>query len=149
MAALVGPDEEQMGDLLRQLVPKQMAHRILISGFTQNPELVLAAADFLCLPSHREGFGMVILEAAAFGIPAIGTNIYGISDAIAVGQTGHLVPLEDVQALAEAITRWCEYPEERAGLGAAARMRIIADFEQKTVVARYVKFFAELFRSKV
>jgi len=146
---LVGPDEEQMEDFLRQLVPKQMAHRILISGFTQNPELVLAAADFLCLPSHREGFGMVILEAAALGIPAIGTNIYGISDAIADGQTGRLVSLGDVKALAEAITRCCEFAEERVGLGAAARMRVIADFEQKIVVARYVEFFAELFRHKV
>ena len=146
---LVGPDEEQMGDLLRQLVPKQMAHRILISGFTQNPELVLTAADFLCLPSHREGFGMVILEAAALGIPAIGTNIYGISDAIADGQTGRLVPLGDVQALAEAITRWCEYAEERGEFGAAAKKRVIQDFEQKIVVARYVEFFAKLLIPKV
>ena len=138
---LVGPDEDQLGVRLGEFIPKEIAHRVQIAGFTQNTEEIMAASDFLCLPSYREGFGVVIIEAAAAGIPAIGTNIYGVSDAIVNGQTGRLVPVGDIQALAEAITRWCENPKERVRYGTAARDRIMRDFEQKIVIERYVKFF--------
>jgi len=145
---LAGPDEDQMAERFCAFVPKKIAHRIRLSGFTQNPEQMLAASDFLCLPSHREGFGMVILEAAAVGIPAIGTNIYGIMDAIVDGHTGRLVPIAHVHALAEALTRWCENPLERARYGKAARDRVLTNFEQKTVVGCYVEFFLDLVRPK-
>ena len=141
---LVGPDEDQLRARLDGLVPMELAHRVRIAGFTQNPPGIMAASDFLCLPSYREGFGVVVIEAAAAGIPAIGTNIYGISDAIVDGQTGRLVPVGNVQALAEAITRWCEDPEERACCGAAARDRVMRDFEQKIVTERYVKFLRSI-----
>jgi len=145
---LVGPDEDQLGGRLSEIVPKEIAHRIRLEGFTQRPEEIMAASDFLCLPSYREGFGVVIIEAAAVGIPAIGTDIYGISDAIVGGQTGRLVPVGNVKALSEAITRWCEHPEERARYATAAHDRAIRDFEQKIVIECYVEFFLELFRKK-
>jgi glycosyltransferase involved in cell wall biosynthesis len=138
---LVGPDEDQLGVRLGEFVPKEIAHRVRIAGFTQNPAEIMAASDFLCLPSYREGFGVVIIEAAAAGIPAIGTDVYGISDAIVNGHTGRIVPVGNVQALAEAIIRWCEHSEERARYGTAARDRMMRDFEQKIVIERYVKFF--------
>ena len=50
----------------------------------------MAAADVFCLPSYREGFGSVVIEAAAAGLPAIGSRIYGIIDAIEDGVTGLL-----------------------------------------------------------
>jgi glycosyltransferase involved in cell wall biosynthesis len=142
---LVGPDEEQMGARLRELVTEQINQRMLISGFSRNPEEVLAAADFLCLPSHREGFGMVILEAAAVGVPSIGTRIYGITDAIEDECTGRLVPVGDINALAEAITQWCEQPQVRSIYATAARTRVMAKFDQQSVVSRYVEYFLDLF----
>ena len=142
---LVGPDEEQMGPRLRDLVPEHIKPRMVISGFSQKPEEVLAASDFLCLPSYREGLGMVVLEAAAVGIPAIGTRIHGITDAIEDGRTGRLVSVGDVEALSEAITRWCDHPEERGLFAAAARDRVIFTFKQQSVVDRYVEYFRNLF----
>jgi glycosyltransferase involved in cell wall biosynthesis len=128
---------------------KEMNQRMLFSGFTQNPEQILAASDFLCLPSHREGFGMVIIEAAAVGVPAIGTRIHGITDAIEDRQTGFLVPLGDVGALAEAITLWSESPQVLELYSKAARERVILKFEQQKIVASYVEYFFELFPGKV
>jgi len=142
---VAGPDEEQMGARLRELVPEPLTRRMLFSGFVRYPEEILAASDFLCLPSHREGFGMAVLEAAASGIPAIGTRIYGITDAIEEGRTGQLVPVGDVGALAAAITRWCEQPQERDLYAAAARDRVKLLYEQRSVVDGYVEYFRNLF----
>jgi len=141
---LVGPDEERMNSRLCELVPEQFQSRMVIRGFTEKPEEFLAASDFLCLPSYREGFGMVILEAAAVGIPAIGTRIHGITDAIEEGRTGRLVSVGDVEALTEALTQCCEQPGERRRFGAAAQKRVTSLFEQKIVVDRYVEYFRSL-----
>jgi glycosyltransferase involved in cell wall biosynthesis len=143
---LVGPDEEDMQVRLRALVPPEQASRMLIRPFANEPQRMLAAADFLCLPSYREGFGMAILEAAAAGIPAIGSRIYGITDAIEDGRTGLLVPARDTAALAAAISRWCEQPQERQNYGVAAQDRVRTRFEQKNVVKGYVEYFSSLFR---
>jgi glycosyltransferase involved in cell wall biosynthesis len=145
---MAGPDEENMRIRMRELVSEEINQRMLFSGFTHNPEQILAASDLLCLPSHREGFGMVIIEAAAVGVPAIGTRIHGITDAIEDRQTGLLVPLGDVDALAEAITFWSESPQALALYSKAARERVISMFEQKKIVEHYVEYFLELFPSK-
>ena len=140
---IVGPDEEGMQERLRQLIPSHLASRVLIQGFTQSPEHLLAASDFLCLPSYREGFGMVILEAAAAGIPAIGTRIYGITDAIREDDDGKLVPVGDVLALSLAMSQWVDDPQERRRCGNSAYVRARADFEQRVVVDRYVQYFTQ------
>ena len=141
---IAGPDEDNIATSLLKLVPDSLLKRILIFGFTDKPEDFLAASDLLCLPSYREGFGTVILEAAAMALPAIGTKIYGISDAIHDKETGVLIPVGDVQALSEAISRWCQNPEERKRLGANARDRVVANFDQKKVVERYVRHLVEV-----
>ena len=63
----------------------------------------MAASDVFCLPSYREGFGSVIIEAGACGIPSIGSNIYGLSDAIVDGETGILISLKSVNELESAM----------------------------------------------
>lgn len=144
----VGPDEDQLEVLLRKLVPEQINVRMHFAGFTQYPERYLAASDLLCLPSYREGFGVAILEAAAVGVPAIGTRIYGVSDAIQDGRTGMLVPVRDIEELSKTITRWCTLPEERSQFASAAQDRVNHEFEQKQVVDRYVLYFRDLFSNK-
>lgn len=143
---IVGPDEEGLWERLSQLIPSSLVNRLLIQGFTQNPERLLAASDFLCLPSYREGFGMVILEAAAVGIPAIGTRIYGITDAIREGDGGKLVPVGDVLALSAAMSQWIDDPQERRRCASSAFARARADFEQRVVVDRYVQYLTRAVR---
>jgi len=141
---LAGPDEDQITERLIALTPEEYRERILTLGFIENAEEILAASDFLCLPSYREGFGMVIIEAAAAGIPAIGSRIHGITDAIEDGVTGRLVSVGNSIELAEAIKRWCDDPEERVAFGLAAQKRAKLLFDQQIVVNRYVDFFCGL-----
>ena len=59
----------------------------------------MQAADIFCLPSYREGFGSSIIEAAACGLPAIASRIYGLTDAVKEGETGLLVNPGNVTGL--------------------------------------------------
>jgi glycosyltransferase involved in cell wall biosynthesis len=91
-----------------------------------------------------ESFGIVALEAAAAGKPAIVSDIGGLSDIVIDGETGFLVPPGDVEALRAALRRLCEGEEERERMGAAARGRadlfsaeaIVPQFEAAYAVAR-------------
>lgn len=140
---MVGPDEERVGPDLAALMGECSA-RARVLGFTSAPERYMAAADFICLPSHREGFGMVVIEAAATGIPAIGSRIYGVSDAIVDGGTGILFDVRDVGQLAGAIGRFADDAALRLSQGRAARERVIRDFDQALVVRHYVDFLLRL-----
>jgi glycosyltransferase involved in cell wall biosynthesis len=127
---VVGPDEENMKALMMSVVG-DAASRLHFSGFSSEPEACMAAADFFVLPSHREGFGSTVLEAAACGIPSIGSCIYGLTDAIIDGQTGLLVPVGDVEALAGAMGRLSRDVDFRLRLGQQALIRAVRDFQTK------------------
>jgi glycosyltransferase involved in cell wall biosynthesis len=78
-------------------------------------------AAVVCVPSRREGYGMVAREAMAYGRPVVATAVGGLADAIVDGQTGLLVPPRDPAALRAAIVRLLEDATLRRLLGEAAR----------------------------
>lgn len=79
-------------------------------------------------PTDKEGFGLVFLEAAAYGVPSISTAIEGVNEAILDGQTGLLVPSGDLTALADAIAKLASDPSLRQQLGSQARERTVREF---------------------
>jgi glycosyltransferase involved in cell wall biosynthesis len=104
----------------------------------------MAASDILCLPSYREGFGTVIIEAAAAGLPAIASRIYGIVDAVVEENTGLLHRPADVDGLVKQFERVISSPEMRRSLGAAARARAGRDFSQSTLTSAVLDLYARL-----
>ncbi|HET7464277.1 MAG TPA: glycosyltransferase family 4 protein [Longimicrobium sp.] len=101
------------------------------------------AADLFVLPTRGEAFGMVFQEAAAAGLPAIGTAINAIPEIVIDGETGLLVPPGDVGALADALRALVASPGRRREMGAAARRRI----EEVASVERYGERLAGLLRA--
>lgn len=101
---LVGPFEE--GDPVSSETKQIILSDAFIHhlGFQNDPAYFMKAADFLCLPSYREGFGTVVLEAAACGITSIGTDISGLRDAIIDNETGILIPSKNSDMLADAMS---------------------------------------------
>ncbi len=95
------------------------------------------------LPSYREGFGSVVLEAAACGVPAVATRIYGLTDAVVDGETGLLVPVRDPRALAEAMRRLAGDAALRASMGAAARARVLRDFRTADLTRAMLAYYDE------
>lgn len=90
----------------------------------------MMAADVLCLPSLREGFPNVVLEAAALEVPGVVTDATGAIDSVVNGETGWVFPVEDSQALAEVFVDITRHPEQVRERGAKARVRVEQDFEQ-------------------
>ena len=100
---LIGPIDLNENGLLEKQKYKQIRGSVIVLGYRRNTQIYYNLCDLVVLPSHREGFPMTILEANACGKPVIGSDIYGIRDAINPGVTGWLVPPKDHQALANVI----------------------------------------------
>lgn len=139
---LVGPDEDGLAGRIRAaLGPAAGAARI--EGGTATPEAYMAAADLFCLPSYREGFGSVLVEAGAAGIPAVASEIYGIVDAVEDGVTGLLHPPRDTAALARKMRNLIEDPALRIRLGQAARERALARFSSERLTQAMVDYYRD------
>jgi len=139
---IVGPDETGMrGQILSKMGSAVGSLRIV--DFTKHPEHYMNVADVFCLPSYREGFGSVVIEAAAVGIPAIGSDIYGIKDAIEEGVTGLLFPVRDIRALYLAMEKMILDPAERLQFGQAARDRAERLFSQDDITSAFIDYCNE------
>ncbi len=104
-------------------------------------EEVLVGADLFLLPSESESFGLAALEAMACHVPVIATAVGGLPELVVDGETGYLVPVGDVEALAEAAVRVLS--DERLGrrLGRNGRKRAVETFDQDRVVGRYREIY--------
>ncbi len=82
-----------------------------------------AESDMFVMPTTEEAFGIVYQEAAAAGVPAIGTDLNAVPEIVVHGETGLLVPVRDLHALAAALRRLIADPELRRRMGEAGRAR--------------------------
>jgi glycosyltransferase involved in cell wall biosynthesis len=139
----VGPDEERLIDQILQLTSYRR-NQLRFVGHVNNPEDFIAAADFLCLPSYREGFGLVTIEAAAVGIPTLASRIYGITDAIIDGVTGILHEPGDLAGIAEGLSAMTAIPETRISMGDAAQKRALKLFPTSRVINAQLSYYKSL-----
>lgn len=139
---IVGPDEEKMKPEVFSICSlyENKVHSI---EYTERPESYMAASDVLCLPSYREGFGSVVIEAASAGIPSIGTRIYGLTDAIEDGRTGFLYEPGDIAELRKRMSDFVENRDLLKEMAIKARSRAINDFSKGLVVAGMLEFYAK------
>lgn len=125
----IGPSEERA--LSERLQPLGVLVRIV--PWTDGVWGHLAAFDVLCLPSIREGFPMVVLEAAAAEVPTITTRATAAIDSVIPGVTGLLIDVGDVNALVTSINDPVVSVEWTAELEANANKRARTEFKQERI----------------
>jgi len=118
-----GPYEPELRALADEV---GLSERIVFAGPRRPPDAFYALADVFVtvtwdVPAEPEGFGMVFLEAAVFGVPSIAGNLGGMTEAVIDGVTGYCVPGAAPDALAEALRRLLADPALRRSMGEAAR----------------------------
>lgn len=132
---LVGPIEyENFKDLIKN------NKKIIYYGSTTKPERFFSIANILCLPSHREGFGSVIIEAASCQIATLGSSIYGITDAIVANQTGFLHKVGSANNIKKKMLYLLKNKKLVKKYGQNARKRVEIDFEESLIVKKFIEF---------
>ena len=138
---IVGSDEEKLSAHILNICAHKTKY-IRVLGFSKEPYKYIASANVLCLPSYREGFGSVIIEAAAMGVPAIASNIYGITDAIQPNKTGLLHEPRDILGIKIAMESLLHKPLLLNKLKQAAKRRVVDKFDANKITDHWLKFYS-------
>jgi sugar transferase (PEP-CTERM/EpsH1 system associated) len=116
-------------------------HLAWLAGSRNDVAQIMQTLDCFVLPSQAEGTSCTLQEAMACGLPVVATAVGGTPDLVQEGVTGHLVPSEDVQAMANALWHcYCE-PEKTKRYGQTARQRALAHFGLSGMIERYRAVF--------
>ncbi|MBI5195240.1 MAG: glycosyltransferase family 4 protein [Nitrospirae bacterium] len=120
-----GPEREQ---LQKEIEKNKLNDYVMLINFKSDAISYMAAMDLFILPSEREGFPRVILEAMLMGKPVIASRIAGPLELVVDGRTGFLYNTGDTKALSGYITELVSEPSLRKFLGGAGRKRVIENF---------------------
>ncbi len=137
-----GSDRKLFEGLANELGLRDKVH---FKGYVEGREKwdLFGSGDIFVMPSlavteaQQEGFGIAYIEAAAFGVPSVGSRTGGIPDAVVDGETGILVPDETPLSLADALTFLYRNPEKRRQMGRAARERARRQFSPEAIATRF------------
>ena len=110
--------------------------RVVLPGFVTDPYPWFRSADLFVLSSRWEGFGNVIVEALECGVPVVSTNcLSGPAEILENGRYGKLVPVQDIEAIADAIVNSLAEPHDRELL-----MRRAQDFSVRKTSDQYIAY---------
>jgi glycosyltransferase involved in cell wall biosynthesis len=134
------PTSVSQGDLDAWLAEGVVEHW----GYRSDMPQVLASTSIVVLPSYREGMPKALLEAAACGRVVVTTDVPGCRDAIEPGVTGVLVPVREVESLANTIELLLTHPEQRKTMGIAGRRLAEQEFDVHAVVDKHLAIYQRL-----
>jgi glycosyltransferase involved in cell wall biosynthesis len=139
-----GPERAALTQLAGEL---GLDDRVRFLGRREDAADLLAACDVFVLPSRLEGLGVAALEAMAARRPVVASAVGGLAEAIVDGETGLLVPPDDVDALATALVRLVDDAVLRDRLGSAGPQRIADAYSAQQMVDAYAALYRDVVRS--
>lgn len=110
--------------------------RVIFTGYTKEVPQHYSALDVFCSLSYREGFGLVVIEAAGMGVPAIVTDCPGQKDTITDKITGLLVPDHNVDKVVDVMEFYIHHPKETCEMGIQARREVEEKYDQQTLFSK-------------
>ncbi|MDE4086515.1 N-acetyl-alpha-D-glucosaminyl L-malate synthase BshA [Planococcus maritimus] len=142
---LVG-DGPEMSRIHQQVKDLHIEQEVLFLGKRDNLSELYSMSDVKLLMSEKEAFGLVLLEAMACGVPAIGTQIGGIPEIIEPGENGFLVELGDIDAAADAAIRILSDAKLHEKMSATALKTATNRFSSEKILAEYETLYARLLK---
>jgi glycosyltransferase involved in cell wall biosynthesis len=147
---IVGPIDQDKSDALTQMIARDhdVADICVFTGMRQDMPELYALMDIFVLPSHREGFPRSPMEAAAMGVPCVATDIRGCREAVIHNCNGLLIPLGDVQALADAIIGLITDRAKARRMGEEGHRIALERFDEQLVFEKVKAEYARLLLEK-
>lgn len=136
-----GPELNAIRDMVQSESLEKDVHFL---GNQDDVAPLFNAADLFCLPSEKESFGLVALEAMASGVPVIGSTAGGIPEVVQQGTSGFLAPVGDVISMADYAVRLLQNSDEYQRMSAAARNRALEEFQMDTKVREYEALYRRI-----
>ena len=118
-----------------------------IWDFSSNMEKTLSSAIIVVLPSYREGYPKILIEAAACGRAVVTTDVPGCRDAIENNHTGLIAPARDVVSLAESISILLNNKKKCEKMGINGRRRAEKLFDIRIIVDSHIKIYSDLLKN--
>jgi glycosyltransferase involved in cell wall biosynthesis len=140
-----GPMQSQIVEHIHQA---GLESRVHLLGLRRDVINVLQSIDLFVLPTHQEALGTAFIEAAAMGLPAIGTNVDGVPEVILDGESGLLVPALDCDLLTKSIIALLDDAELRARMGHFANQRIRQLYSREAMVNGMAQLYTRLLAIK-
>jgi glycosyltransferase involved in cell wall biosynthesis len=119
----------------------------IVTGHVRDPETYYQVMDLLCLPTLREGFPNVVLEAGAAGIPTVTTTATGAKDSVLDGSTGLLAVVNSAESLADRLSTLLTDKDRRRAMGLAAAGQVRAHFARDDVWDHTEMYYSEVLAS--
>lgn len=141
-----GPERSEAERLVRDL--GLVDHVKFLGKQSALPE-ILSVADIFLLPSQQESFGLSALEAMSCSVPVVATNIGGIPEVVAHGDTGYIAELGDVQRMAKYCVELLSNPKKLRIFSENARKRAVEKFDISLIVPQYEALYEEAVMSGV
>lgn len=140
-----GELETETKELIRSYNIENVFH---LPGYRKDVPELLNAMDCFVLASHWEGFSLSVLEAMAAGLPVIASRVSGAAEAVVDDETGLLVPIGDLMALAKAIELLASSPSDTKRFGEAGRKRVEEKFTLNQMVREIENVYGEIVAGK-
>jgi glycosyltransferase involved in cell wall biosynthesis len=146
VVVVVGPEDTAKADTLApaDIEAARALGNVEFLGRRDDVEDLYPGFDIFVLPSYREGFPRAAMEAAASGVPVIATDVRGCRQVVDDGDTGLLVPVRDVAALARAVEELAGDAGRRRAMGEAARRKAQSAFDDRLVVETTLAVYRRL-----
>lgn len=140
-----GRDKSIIVDLIRKL---ELNKQVILVGFQENTGLFYSVMDILCVPSAREGFGLVAVEAMLHKLPVIATAVGGLKDIVIDGKTGYLVKPKSHKDLADKINELVHDSQLRVTFGEAGYVRAKEKFTADRYCLEVENLYIALLKKK-
>lgn len=141
-------DGRDKGEILEKIDVLGLKESVILAGYQKNTSLYYSIFDLVCIPSAREGFGLVAAEAMIHRLPVIASNVGGLKDVILDSETGFLVTPLDPKELASKITLLFQNPHLRRMMGEKGYERALENFTSDRYCADVEALYLDLLKKK-